>query len=343
MTRAARLAAAAALRVRGNLENSPASDPRFVPSTMRLDPGTNPHTDARFPRTPAGANDAAARRAEALPLVDAYVPPIRPAIGQMAPLPATGITDEIEVRTVQAIWPILPDLSVTDAEVQIYTTQRHWKALDVYFDDANVLPASGVFTFRVYAISAQGVPTIVATGRLGNGLYLGTSPLVVPMWVAAARAEADRFIVTMQLSGFAETSIGQVSTVTVVASNRADAAPPWLGAIRFLSTIGTSLLVSLPDAELLMVQAVIDPLVATPRYLHVHQTTDNPGPFMAPAFCFALPPVSQGGGGTWFFPPGLRSWGEKGIPGHNAWCLMGSTTAFFTTATADVALQGVFR
>lgn len=308
-----------------------------------------PGRQARFARTVGPASGAAAQPSAAFPPFHVYDPPVMRSAPPTPPLPPNGVTDQIEARSVDVEWPSSAGLLLLK-EVQVYTTTRRWGALDVYLADPSLIGPGMLLTIRVYAIAAQSPPVLVATGRVGHfALAPGGAgeAMTRPLWVCAARAQADRYVVTHQVEATTPAGLpgasGQTSSVTVVASNVSDDAPPWLGTIRLGVTASTSVLRTPLDAELLEIQGIVGEAVATPRYLHVYQrpVADSPFAGKVPEFCFPLGAgVGAGGGfgGSWRFAPGMRPQGP-----NNFWHILASTTALTTTQAGDCLFQAVLR
>ncbi len=312
------------------------------PATLPADSIAVPNR-ASFPRTLPPVDPGLAAVREASPFVNVYDPPVQPTPPIPHALPPTGVTDDIEARTFDVPWPSLGGL-LTGQEVAVYTTVQQWPAVDVYIQDLNLIRPGEVMTVRVYAISATAPPTLVASGRYGRFSLAGGGAgeaLRVPLWVAAARSLASRFLVTLQLENTTAAFSGQFTTVTIVGTSIAENAPPMLGAVRFGTVVSDgSTMVSGKDAELLMVEGVVGEAVAAPRYLHVHCRVGAIAT-KPPQFCFPLGAgIGAGGGfgGSFLFPPGLRPQGPS-----PTFQIAASSTAQITTAVTDCAIQGLFR
>jgi hypothetical protein len=279
-------------------------------------------------------------RALGLPGASAPIAPNTPiAASPVAGGAAAAVSDTSEEFSGTYPWAVTGALNF--GERLVYATQRRWRGVDVYISQLGLQGAMAVFTVRVYAIVPGGLRVLIETGRLGRfSEFLANIAPSAPLWVAAARAQATYFEVTVELqqdSG-GPTLNGDV-TVTVVASNEANPPPAWLGVLRLgvgvLANTITSL--SIPNPELVELHAVPVVGVVAPRYLHVH---DLPSPFAAlgaaPAFCFPIcgpNGVPVGNGVT-----RLRYRSTAG-----AFVILSSSTAAATTSTADCALQAVMR
>ncbi len=291
-----------------------------------------------------------------LPRVPVYDPPLGVAASAQPSLPASGVTSGIEARTVRVVWPTTATGAVNPGEeIIVYSFTRQWRAVDVYIQDTNAFSLGLVLSIRIYAISAESAPILVASGRVGN-VIAAASTLRIPAWVAAARSVSDRFMVTMTLGVIPVAGSGvpaaaaQFSDITCVGSNEANDVPPLLGTIPFtgagaetgiIETGAAGVPMGVPDPELVMVQAIVGPAVAAPRYLHVHDRTAAIAG-LVPLYVFPLgagvAAVGGGGfGGTFWFPPGLRS------NGLGMWQVAVSSAMGTTTAVADCLLQGLVR
>lgn len=306
---------------------------------------------AQFPRTPGGQNAAIAQPQAALPPVAAFEPVLSTGAPPALALPSTGVTTDCEAKTVQVTWPTsqaAPPLLLSK-EVPVYTFTRQWRACDVYIQDTNLLLPGMVLSIRVYAVgTSQGAPTLVASGRVGlfSIAAAGAGQVIrVPLWIAAARSQAQHFQVTFQVEATTVAALpassAQFSTITCVGTNEANDVPPLLGACRLGPTATATTWTTALDAELLMVQAVIGEAIVTPRYLHVHERSGAIAG-LRPMYCFPLGAgamVEGGGGwgGTFWFPPGLRPYGV----GFYQVCV--SSTANTTTAVVDCDVQGLYR
>lgn len=117
--------------------------------------------------------------------------------------------------------------AVAAKEIYLGSTSRTWKACDVYVNVPSGI-LSGILSIWIYAV-AKGVRTLVASGHwveLGGGAQ-------EPRWIAAARAECEKFDVTYSISG--QITVGVKPNlpfdVAIVASDRANEPPSWLGAV----------------------------------------------------------------------------------------------------------------
>ena len=158
---------------------------------------------------------------------DVYVPPPS-AIKQPKPGVGLEVGDDFEAFSQAYEWPI-------GNELTIFTSSRRWRACDVYLDQPNVAPAS-CFTIRIYAIAPGGQRTLVASGRENSATLV--APPLGPTWIAAARACASRYEVTLTyLSGAGGGVSGERVGVSIVCADQAIDPPKDLGALR-LSAVG---------------------------------------------------------------------------------------------------------
>lgn len=167
----------------------------------------------------------------------------------------------------------------TPGEVQVYKTKRPWLACDVFVrldPPLNGFATQGLLSVFVYAW-AKGVRSLVGSGRLKAA---ATTVTISPFWIAAGRAVAEAFEVTIQFTqaNAAPVIVGQVD-VSVVASNDAVQVPDDLGAANggdcfltanAISGLGVNIAgVQLPSRlELLSVRAING--AAAPRFLQLH-------------------------------------------------------------------------
>ena len=221
----------------------------------------------------------------------------------------------------------------TGGEFVVYTTRRQWRACDVYLSQPGAQGPKSVFTVRVYALFVGGLRTLVATGRLGkfNAIGVGLPPKH-PVWIAAARAQATRFEVTVEYAQGGPGSNAGVVSVGVCASNEANDPPAWVGAVRCSHELVPALTTQeFPDPELVMVQGIVPVGIAAPRFLHVHDRDSTITAGLPPSFCF---PLGVGAGGGSFFLH-FRSQGLMTI--------QVSSTAAVTTAVLDCLVQAMIR
>jgi hypothetical protein len=124
-------------------------------------------------------------------------PVLRPVVASPPPQePAVmGFAGSYEANTIDMAWPF-------GREVKVYTTQKRWRACDVYADfTRDFAPAEVIATLCVYAI-ADGGRTLVATGRVSS-LLPDPAPgiaLRLASWAVAARSVAAKYEVTARFA-----------------------------------------------------------------------------------------------------------------------------------------------
>jgi hypothetical protein len=278
-------------------------------------------------------------RALGLPGASAPITPNTPIAASPVAGGATAVSSTSEEFSGTYPWAVTA--AANFGERLVYATQRRWRGVDVYISQLGLQGSFSVFTVRVYAIVPGGLRVLVETGRLGRFSEFGANIApVAPLWVAAARAQATYFEVTVELQQDAggPALTGDV-TVTVVASNEANPPPEWLGVLRLSpgASAGPLSSLSLPNPELVALHAVPAVGVAAPRYLHVHDVVSTAGPLGgSPAFCLPIcgPTGAPAGNGI----TKLRYRSAAG-----AFVIYASSTALITTQANDCVIQAVMR
>jgi hypothetical protein len=271
------------------------------------------------------------------PAPDAAPPP--------PPLPAgDSETDGVVFQpAVYSAWP--------NVLQKLFTTSRRWRAIDVYVDmsgdPAAPVPPQGILSIYVFAVTQVGqvaVRTLVATGRLaGPSLAQFGST-----WVCAARCVSKQFEVCATYS-FGGAPVVAPLKVVYVASDEAVDPPPLLGAIPLAggpagltygmaatATLGSFSVPTLPNPEVVAVQAYINEAVVAPapRYLHMF---DSAAPVIinGTAPRLAWPLGSTPGDGIFDFKVRYRT--PRGL------AFRASSTAATLTAVADCSMIAWIR
>jgi hypothetical protein len=167
-----------------------------------------------------------------------YRPDVEP-VPATPPLPNEGAPDVpdpsgFETRSVLYTWPWSPNL-VGGLGPVVYTSRRRWNACDVYFSvnqrgGGGAPLEKGVLSILIYAVSATGKRTLVASGRAQDNA--DEQGVVEPMWIAAARGSSQRWEVVLAFYQVPGASAANVDlTVTVVLTDDTTEPPPLLGAI----------------------------------------------------------------------------------------------------------------
>lgn len=270
------------------------------------------------------------------PLGGAVVPsagtgsPLAPSSPLAAPSSSSGSGEEFS--TTLPSWPI--------GETSIYVTRSRWRAVDVYLLQRNAMDFNGVFTVRVYAHVPGGIRALIATGRFGRQRQLVVPtyvPLRNPLWVAAARAQASHFEVTLEWQAGGAGADGDI-TVSLVASNEANEPPEWVGEIHALPSVSSFVTsAQIPDPELVSVQVVPSAGLAAMRWLHVHDRgLGVPIAGLVPAFALPICDAAGAPVGSGHFPIRFRS-------SSGYFYVVPSSTAGVTTIALDCFVQAVFR
>lgn len=145
------------------------------------------------------------------------------------------------------------------AEIDVYQFNKRWRGCDVYVSldvAASGWPASGRLSVFVWAISAQGERTLVASGRFGQP-NTGDPASAVPSGrrVVAARAIAERYVVSVFYDSSGAVPTGRIN-VTCVGADEVDVASPWTGSLRFGWSTGKydwSISPQIPRAKLIWI------------------------------------------------------------------------------------------
>ena len=267
-----------------------------------------------------------------------YDPPIEPPTAD-APMASTGSLNGIE--NYESALKKIPFPSLN--EFPVYTTQRRWRAIDVYL---NALSAGAVMdnearlSFAIYAI-ARGIRSIVAKGTVAQ---IQQEPV---LWVAGARVQAERFEVTV--TGPTFTNVNDPSNylqISVVASDEADDLPPWVGLAELGAPRGEiqngskstqNFFVGAPPMRLERVQAVNGAAANAPAYIQIFEY-DNAAAMGVPMAVYALAQKGAAGSSVFLGPEDLPAWWfETGI------AVVASSTPLTYTAMADVGIQAWYR
>lgn len=226
-----------------------------------------------------------APRMPSLPSSIVYAPPAAEVARVLAQQVGTGDAATAAGEPFEAFTQTVPlaDLS----EMTVYTTQRRWRACDVFVAVPGGRDFLSIVTVRVYAVTL-GARVLVASGRLGpGGEILSNLATDRPTWIAAARSLATKFEVTLIGGPPASVSGLEMVEVSVVASDQAVQPVEDVGACLLrgpdqgvTTSAGTALNLTAdrgwPDVELLDVFYAIDPAVAAHRYVQVFDSIDPP-------------------------------------------------------------------
>jgi hypothetical protein len=282
-----------------------------------------------------------------------YAPVVPPPILEQQQAPILGVSDTYEAATTQLQWPL-------NVEATVYTARQRWRACDVYVELPNqgdpFLADGGqraYLSIFVYARSVQGARTLVASGRMGpyGDQSLPTFPLVAQRWVAAARADAERYEVTAQFTCNNALTLAHLFDapirVTTVLTDEMTQAPPLVGVAPALGQVGTAIRMvaagtrpPVPQPELVGVQCVIDTGAGpAARFLHLH---DSAALNLNGHVPLAIWPLgNEDGQGISDFNMAIR----LGSPGtaSSGLALVSSSTAAITTLANDCPMQAWFR
>jgi hypothetical protein len=266
--------------------------------------------------------------------------------------PVSNVSDDAEVARIDAIpWP-------RSKQVSVYTTQRRWRAIDVYVQTSEANPAAGIIggqsavsgnllTVFVYAIN-RGMRTVIASGR--RYIYDDANVPPWPLHIAAARALAERFeVVTHLRQAAAAGNLAGTISVSVLASDESTEPRANVGAFMANGAQALSGLVfggagsTLAPApfELLAISAVNDAGAGAPRWVHVYDTTNVAndvtlnGSF--PLFAYALPEEGTSEGQPLIIDTSAL---PKFVYGPR---VVASSTPGATTAAGDVFLNAMVR
>lgn len=292
-------------------------------------------------RRPSGAPPFAAEapRLPEMPVAPYDPPALAPQLGP-PPNPILGAGDDYEAfATVPTLWPAF------QIEQTIYTTKKRWAALDVYLEiPTGAILTNACFTLRVYAIASSGARTLVSSGRYGRLQNNGGASVTFPgpVWICAARAQAERFEVTILFDAPIAAAGTETYRVSGVASDEAVEAPAWVGVIRatataalanqlFLNIAGISTL--MPSPEVVGISAANG--AAAARWLHLYDQATNAGiAGGTPQLCFPMGSAT----GQGFVDNTFRY-----RPMSGGIILAVSSTLATTTLAADCTLNALFR
>lgn len=290
---------------------------------------------------PGAAPDEPSPRLPSLGGVQPYDPPFAPAVPP-DPAPSLGQATDFEVGTVSGA-------AVTSGQTSIITTQRRWRAIDVYVTALGPLSnKSGILSIFVWAVSTSGARTLAASGRWSTYPNGGASSGIEPntqLWVAAGRAVCERWEVSAVWTQFAVVGTPPTNLqVTAVASDEAVEPPPRLGTLQNVPTAGyvvassfneaTIGLTVSPQKELVAVSAMNG--AAAARYLHMFDIATAlgvPANGTAPIMCW---PLGAAAG------QGVVDESVRYRATRNLVLAVSSTPVTFTNA-ADCALSAVWR
>lgn len=177
----------------------------------------------------------------------AYEPNLPPFVAAQVP-PREGVAETYEASSV------LVDVSqIANRERLVYKTHNRWRACDVYLDIAPDVagPTGGppplgefffLFSVFVWAVSQAGSKTLVASGRMPYDLRLNAlGEQIYPTrvrWIAAGRAVAERYEVTIHMRCLiTDAPTGKV-TVTVIAADEMTEPEDRLGSFVIFSAAG---------------------------------------------------------------------------------------------------------
>lgn len=274
-----------------------------------------------------------------------YVPP--PAIMVPPPPPATigGDASYESSRVELATWP-------RGALVPIYTTQRRWKAIDVYVQPSEGNPASGVIggaddlesgnvlSIYVFAIN-NGIRTCVATGR--RIIYDDANLPPFRAHVASSRVVADRFEVVAHLrQAAAAGDLAGGLLFNVLATDEVAAGAELAVGAEYISSseikVGPAAGAALvpPPFEVLRVTGAN--ATTAMRWIHVHDTlvVANAGVNgVQPLIALPLPDETMGAAPTIVDLSGFQF--------NKAPRIVTSSTATTTTRTTDCLLTALVR
>lgn len=202
------------------------------------------------------------------PAATVYEPPKDRRIIAPGTQPQNEVTEGYEAFAQAYEWPI-------DTEIPIFQSTKRWRACDVYIDQPNVAPAH-CFTVRIYAVMPGGQNVLIATGREASATL--AAPPLGPTWIAAARACASRYLVTLTYSSAAGGGVsGERVGISVVCADEAIAPPKDLGALRLAANVGAASFntTNMPMPELLGVGGVNG--AAAARFLMLLDSSALPG------------------------------------------------------------------
>lgn len=266
-----------------------------------------------------------------------YDPPASPPLPPMPP-PEQGVAETYEASTVPVAFKATRgNAARVSQELVVYKTRRRWRACDVYVDASQLpLKTGALIRVIVYAVSAAGARTIVASGGVeqdgGNGAVQ-----FFPAWVAAARAQAEFFEVTATYVDFADapgTVLEGTFNVTVVASDIADPPPAHVGVMTSRTEWFSAAPFIVPAMELVGFSAINNAAAAI-RFVQLVEGSGAVGGKNA-ALQWAIEAVQ----GKCLVVDGIN-WRTRNL--LNSLCLEGSSTAGVVTVAADVILSAWWR
>lgn len=262
-----------------------------------------------------------------------YVPPPAALAAQIPRGGAGGERLDYESWGDTVDWPIA-------GEVTLWTSEKRWRAVDVYATLPVDLPLGLLFSFFVYAVLPSGVRTLVSSGRLGKLTTAAAGML--PTWVAAGRGQAVKWEVTCRASG--SITADKIS-VAIVASDEANEPPEWVGLVpcgfnTVNPLVNTSVrTTSIFMPELVRVEGVVGAAVAAPRYLHIHDAGAGSMAGVTPLISLPLGAgVGAGGGFGGQWKVNLRTSTINGI-----FQVVVSSAAGVTALVVDCSVQAWAR
>lgn len=317
---------------RGNFAKPPNDPPLMISRQGGLRPPGSPDDGAipRLPVVPPGG---------AHPFAGAPTPALLH--NQQAPLRGQALTYEAQSSQVT----IGVGETGVMAETTIYTTRQRWRAIDVYFDPTTIQsPFSfepAFFSVFIYAVG-QASKTLVASGRFG-ALIAADFPTgyTDPIYIAGARANVERYEVTVQYSELPSVGgrlVGVVAFTTIASDEATDLADD-IGLTKISQFAVPSLITRrlggaqtfIGRPELREVWAVNNS--AAPRYLLLLEGVGIPAAGDVPTIVWGLGP----GAGYGVHDTTIRYRSEEGF------ALAASSTATTYTPVADCMIQAVVK
>lgn len=308
-------------------------NPRGIPRMISRDPSAAPPGSPDTGQTPVLPSLPHGMRA--------YDPPLTPPLvfNQQAPIRGQALTYEAQSKR----HLLTVDENGTFPERSIFTTRQRWRAIDVYLDPTGIqVNPDAFFSVFVYAVG-QNSKTLVASGRYGGLPTLDFLQYPGPSWIAAARANVERYEVAVaynQAPSVVPPTFGALPfTVTCIAADEMTEPCDRVGASVIATEAQASIInrrelggaTWLPKPELLEVWAVNDS--AAPRFLLLLEGTGAPVLGEVPEIVWPLGPGA--GYGVYERLINLR------LP--EGFALAASSTAATYTPVEDCVIQAVIR